>query len=580
LLLSASAGCRGLENNLKRSCRRLGQDLLVTAALPAQMLAGSAQDVWATAGDRPLLSVPAAPVVFAFSAYKHTVTSLVYTADIALFPFYAWFGPDSIRIYDTSRFPFGQPEAFLSARKRMGRDAAVTVCMPGLVPAAAGHAAWTMVRPEPVTGSLLLPLAVPLQALRHLQYGLVHTGDLVLYLFYFPFAVEPVEIYNWERLPFEVRPPFNATARRFGQNARIALTSPVMAWSRAARSWKEERGQHPALMGVAAPVYVPAVALYHGYLALCSGLDAASYPVLFWTGWGPFDLYTPEEMRVNPLKAKVVYRVSASGALVVGGAAETTFGLVLLADEEARDDRRAWGSLLFYHGLHTMTQGVAQAAMGTALSDLARSTATGYRCRTAPEILQIATGATPGVAVSDRPYDLGDFDGFQRRVRAEVGSKVAPGPATNKVRAKIREDDVRSWTHATLKAAQVLAQTDEALDKRLVAELRAELLGRTGAIEPLNAGTAAGTEAALRADALDGLLYVYHFPDDAAGCRRVLDNIEHILTMEHEDDAWYERCRRELLRVRNGDYGRTAERCVLRSLMIEGFVWLYESLER
>jgi len=50
--------------------------------------------------------------------------------------------------------------------------------------------------------------------------------------------------------------------------------------------------------------------------------------------------------------------------------------------------------------------------------------------------------------------------------------------------------------------------------------------------------------------------------------------------MDSVDSAWYGRCREEVQRLKNLNYDRSGAHYILRSLMTEGFLWLYEAQQR
>jgi len=596
LAAALCAGCSTLGENIARSSRRARKDLLVTVALPAQVVCAAAQDAYRFAAERPLTNSLASPVVFAFCAYKHAVVSLLYAGDLALFPFYMWFGPGEIGLYETSTFPFRQPEGLLVATERMARDAAVAVNMPFAVPLAAAGDVVSYVHSHPWAEAGLVPLVFALGIVRHAEYGAVHAADMLLYPLYFPFRAQPLRIYDWDHYPWRVARRYNATANRFSQSFRTFVTFPVMMWYHAYRSWKEQAERGPSGMALTGPLYVPAVALYHAYLGVVMGVDSALYPVLFWTGWGPVDLYNPGDMRLNPLKARAVNHLTAGVVLTPVGILETTVGAIMMnAASEGRKgaDWALWGYLLFLHGWQTAAQGISNARQAGALCRLARTVATGYRCRTAPELLALAC-APEGVelATADGSYELGDREELRHRAyrlaNERLGDPVSRAervrsPGRRRIARALAERRVRGVADVVTRTAEALARSDEALDARLARRLRRAILARTGAVtfraEALGRiGHAPG--AADRILVLGELLRVYHAPDDIGLQDRASRELDAVLARTQGDRSWYRRCRRELARIRNGDYSRRGTRNVLESLMIEGFVWLYEALPR
>lgn len=575
--------------NISRSTERVKNDLLVTVALPVQVVAGGAEDAYRSAADRPVLGAAAAPVVFAFSMYKHTLVSLVYAGDALLFPVYMWFGPKKLGIYDTSRFPFGQPETLLASRKRMSRDAAVVTTMPVAAPMAAGHDSATYIHAHPVKGWLVLPGVFTFNCFKHLQYGLVHAADLLLYSVYFPFSAKPLAIYNWEEYPFEVAPRFNRTRNRFIQSCGTFLSLPLSMWRRAWQSWKDYSEDH-LVAGPVAPFYLGGAALYHAYLGTALGVDGLSYPLLFWTGWGPMDLYHPGDGRVNPMKASVVHHTSAAAILAAIGTGEITLGILFLADELRRkdtteEDREGIGLWLIHHGSRTMALGVSQGRQAARLSDLARKAPSNYRCRTALEVMELALAENISEEAAGEAYNLGDRDELTQRSRKLVNQRFDDpiSEAEGKAQQARARSHVRRWAGLVIKTAESLKRADEALDRRLARAVRKEILKKTGAITILPAevgriGTAAG--AAERIRVVDDLLRVYHFPDDQVVLQKTLDDVSGILDSDTGDDVWYRRVRRELERLQIREYDRSGAHNVLRSLMSEGCVWLYETTQR
>ena len=565
------------------------------AALPAQVLAGAGEDACEAAADRPIVSGPAAPLVFALSTYKHTVVSSVYMADIVFFPLYMWFGPDKIGIYDTSRFPFGQHEDLLKGRKRMSRDAAVFMAQPVAVPVAAAHDTYQYVRSHPVKGWLAMPGVFAADMFKHVEYAVVHGADMMLYPLYFPFPVAPLKVYDWEGHPFEVMPRFNATANRFAQNFETFITFPVMMWYHAGRSWKELFDRHPVGMVFAAPFYMPFVALYHGYLGICCGIDSMTYPLLFWTGWGPFDLYHPGDLRLNPLKASVVHHTTAAVVLGAVGTGEVVLGTMILTgesmSERSKGTRTLVGIALIVHGVHTIAQGVSQAVQAERLSDLARKVPTNYRCRTGLEVLALALARDREEAPPSDAYELGDRGERTERARHLVNDRLGDlistagaGVKDEKARQAARQSarrTVNSWADVIVETSESLARADEALDQALARRVRAEILKRTGAINIAAAdvgriGVAPGVADHMRV--IDGLLQIYHFPDNDALYDKILFDLDAVLGKDLPEDAWYRRCREEVRRLKQKAYDRTGAHNILASLMSEGFVWLYGTI--
>ena len=588
-------GCANVGRSISHSTERVTEDLLVTAALPVQVIAGAAEDAYTSSTERPLVCAPAAPLVFGLSTCKHTLVSSVYVADICAFPVYMWFGPDRIDIYDTGRFPFGQHENLQASTKRMSRDAAVFTAVPVAVPAGAAHDTYRYVHAHPVKGWIVTPGVFAADMFKHTEYALVHGADMTLYLLYFPFPVEPLEVYSWEEYPFEVAPRFNATANRFAQNFETFLTFPVMMWYHAGRSWKEDFDQHPVGMVFAAPFYMPFVGLYHSYLGVCCGIDSMTYPLLFWTGWGPVDLYNPGDLRLNPLRVRVVHHTSGAVLLGAVGTGEVVLGCMILMGEAKSEcpkgTRVLVGIALIDHGIHTIAQGVSQAVQAERLSDLARKVPTNYRCRTALEILALALAQDPEEILSSDAYELGDRDERSERARDSVNDRLgdlistaAAGVKDEKARQAAQERarrTVNSWADVIVDTSESLARADEALDQALARSVRNDILKRTGAISIAPAdvghiGVAPGVADHMRV--MDGLLQIYHFPDNNALYDKILLDLDAVLRKDVPEDAWYRRCRKEVRRLQRKAYDRTGAYNVLASLICEGCVWLYGTI--
>jgi len=593
-LLLAATGCASLKENFAVSNRRALRDLLVTGAMPAQVLVGAGVDSYEYADARPWLGVPAAPITFAFSAFKHVMTSAVYTVDLAFYPLYCWFGAEPIEIYDTGQFPFGQPASLHASGRRMARDATVLTTFPLAAPLAAGNDTWRYIRSHPVKGAFAAPLVFTLDAVKHVLYGVCYTVDLAAYPLYFPFAADPVRIYEWESYPFDATAACNASANRFGQSFETFLTFPVMMWFHTYRAWKPEFDRQPVLMSIAAPFYFPVVGLYHAHLGIVSAVDSlVLYPFYFLDGWKPFDLYHPANLRLNPLKARTVDHLSAAVFLSTLGAGEIVLGFLLFSAETGSDlsdlERTTLGYYLILHGQMMMEAGGRQASQGLTLADLARTLLTNYRTRTAQELLQLAVADRPEQAAAPGAYDLGDLkdrapDAVNERLGKPIQEAGKEKSETKRKFAKEQaEQDVKTWSNIVVRVAEMLARADEYLDRELAADIRAKILAETGAltIAPGDVGEFGGAPGMPeRVRVINGLLGVYHFPDDTAGQDKLIEDLERILKSDLQDAAWFTRCRREMRLIRRNTYTRTGTYNVLRSLMSEGFLWLYQTIKK
>ena len=320
------------------------------------------------------------------------------------------------------------------------------------------------------------------------------------------------------------------------------------------------------------------------------GVDGLSYPLLFWTGRGPLDLYQPGDGHLNPMQASVVHHTSGAAILAAIGTGEVTLGMLMLAGEiwsedTSREDRGFYGLWLIHHGARTLALGVSQGRQAERLADLARKAPTNYRCRTALEVLELALAQNISEVGAGEAYDLGERSGLRERTETLVNKRFDDpvARAEGKTRKELARRHVHRWAGLVVRTAESLKRADEALDRHLAREVRREILQETGAITALpgelgRIGSAAG--AAERIRVLDGLLRVYHFPNEKGVLEKTLDEVARILKSDVMDEAWYHGVRQELERLQRGEYDRSGAHNVLRTLMSEGLVWLYESAQR
>jgi len=187
---------------------------------------------------------------------------------------------------------------------------------------------------------------------------------------------------------------------------------------------------------------------------------------------------------------------------------------------------------------------------------------------------------TPGEA-----YTLGDRDELSERSEKLVNERFGDpiSKAAGKAEQARVKNHVRMWADLVIRTAESLKRSDEALDRELAGLVRKEILKKTGAItvaawEVGRISVAAG--AAERMRVLDDLLQVYHFLNDDLSLQKALDDVSGILDSGMGNELWYRRVRTELKRLQKREYDRTGALNVLRSLMSEGFVWLYETTQR